>query len=116
MRKSMSLKGLLQINKKTPDYEIYTGVKVINISRLLHNLCGKWYGDEIDVYRLGRTISVKITLPYHGRVMYEDRGKLQIQKLGKSIYYFTLNNKPYEESLDKVIYENIGNRIEITIS
>ena len=113
MRKSMSLKGLLQINKKTPDYEIYTGSELLKVSELLHHICGNWHG---DTYRPGRKISVKISIPYCGSMVYEDEGRLGIRKLGKGIYYFTLNNKPYEESLDKVIYENTGNHIEITIS
>jgi hypothetical protein len=94
-------KGQLRLKRNSDDYGVYTGETFEDLSGYLHNM--------VDEH-------IEVTIEKDSEVVYQNIGKLGIEKLGKGIYYFVIGNEEYMDSLDYSLRDNLDSNVNITIN
>ena len=94
----MTLKGVLNLKHSNDEYLIFSGGRITNISEYLNVMLLN------DVY-------VEVTNSYDGKVLFSESGQLVKEKVSPKYYMYHVNGT----DLDSVLWNNVGNRLEIEI-
>lgn len=95
------LKGKLCLNQKD-SYTVFNSGRMVNITEYLNLLLCD------DVY-------VCIKTMYDGKILFKAKGKLIKDKISPKFYMYRICGQDYKYDLDSILWNNVGNKLEIEI-
>lgn len=94
----MKIEGILNLDYKNDDYIMFFNGRNVNLTEILNAM-------------IFDNILVKVKNVYSGKVLFFNKGELIKYKMSKCFYLFHVN----DDNLDEVLWNNVGNRLNIEI-